>query len=240
VIAPAGLGFGLGLWLAASAAQNGAKPAEIASPVMRTAVASFDFERQGLPVSHWVIEIDQDGTGRYEELSRQEGMSATIRPIRVGASTRRRLDAGLEKVSAGNCETNLKHIAKTGTKKIAYHRGDAWVSCTFDYSDDRGLMDAVSAFQAIAQTLQFGEQLEHSLRFDRLGLDAEMDEVAKETGEGEAIEVENIAPVLQSIVEDDRVMERVRRKAARLLQDAGVAPGPGPVDDSARAEPNAR
>jgi hypothetical protein len=37
-------------------------------------------------------------------------------------------------------------------------------------------------------------------------------------------------------VDDDRVIERVRRKAARLLQDAGVSPASAP----APATPNAR
>jgi hypothetical protein len=53
-----------------------------------------------------------------------------------------------------------------------------------------------------------------------------MDSLISENKDGRAIELQNIAPVLQSIVDDDRVMERVRRKAARLLQDAAPAPNP--------------
>ena len=217
----AGLGLaGLGLGLAAGS--NSPAATSAASAAGQPVAVTFDFERQGLPVPHWAIDIQQDGSGHYDDLSHPNDPTAqTQRAIRVEAATRHRLDAGFDRVAAGKCEANIKNLANTGTKRIAYRRsGDVWVSCTFIYTEDKGLEDATTAFQAIAQTLQEGDQLEHSHRFDRLGLDAEIDELAKEVKEGEAIEVENIAPVLQSIAQDERVMERVRRKAARLLQDA--------------------
>jgi hypothetical protein len=74
--------------------------------------------------------------------------------------------------------------------------------------------------------MQYGDRLQREHRYDRLGLDAEIDSLTSEAQADRAIELQNIAPVLQSILEDDRVMERVRRKAGRLLQLAGVAPAP--------------
>jgi uncharacterized protein (UPF0147 family) len=53
-----------------------------------------------------------------------------------------------------------------------------------------------------------------------------MDALVSENAAGRAIEIQNIARTLQSIIDDDRVMERVRRKAARLLQDAAGTPPP--------------
>jgi hypothetical protein len=87
-------------------------------------------------------------------------------------------------------------------------------------------MDATAAFEAIAETMQYGARLQHEHRFDRLSLDAEIDSLVAEAKEGRAIELQNIAPVLQSIVDDDRVIDRVRRKTARLLQDAAPSPNP--------------
>jgi hypothetical protein len=100
---------------------------------------------------------------------------------------------------------------------------DAWSACTFNYSDDKALMDAVAGFQAIAATMQTGARLQHAHRYDRLALDADMDSLGEAVKNGTAIELENIAPVLQSIVDDERVIDRARRKAARLLQDAPAA-----------------
>ncbi|QMV19844.1 hypothetical protein GOB94_14985 [Granulicella sp. 5B5] len=184
-------------------------------------LSSFELDWPQAPVPHWSIEIAADGKGRYDLLSKGARPSATtMQPIVVTPATVSRLRGGYHAVKRGSCETRSKGLAKTGVKHIAYTFGspDAWSSCTFNYSDDKALMDAVATFQAIAETMQFGVTLEHQHRYDRLGLDATIDNLSVEVKDGRAIEMQNIAPVLQSIVEDDRVIERARRKAARLLQ----------------------
>jgi hypothetical protein len=196
-----------------------------AAPVLQSPgsgdLSSFEFDWPDSPVPHWSIEIAADGKGRYDLLSEGARPSATtMQPIVVTPATVSRLRGGYHAVERGSCETRSKGLAKTGAKHIAYTSGgsDAWSSCTFNYSDDKALMDSVAAFQAIAETMQFGVTLEHQHRYDRLGLDATIDNLAAEAKDDRAIEMQNIAPVLQSIVEDDRVIERARRKAARLLQ----------------------
>ena len=82
---------------------------------------------------------------------------------------------------------------------------------------------AANTFIGLAETLHMGEKLQHDHRFDRLALDSDMDVLESAVNEGRALEVGNIAPVLLSVVADDRVIDRARRKAARLLQGAGVA-----------------
>jgi hypothetical protein len=117
----------------------------------------------------------------------------------------------------------MNGIAQTGEKTFSLAFGAALSSCTFNYSDDEKLNDAASAFIALAETIRLGMKLQHDHRFDKLSLDADMDALLSEAGEGRALEPGNIGPVLQSLVDDDHVIDRVRRKAARLLQDAGAA-----------------
>lgn len=184
---------------------------------------SFTFNWPEAPIPHWSIEVHEDGTGRYDRLEADAKPSAqTLRPITVSKATLDRLRAPYKTVVSGNCETKLKHLAQTGEKHIAYTMAgsDVGSSCTFNYSDDKSLMSAADAFQAIAETVQTGEKLEHTHRFDRLGLDAQLESLTSQVKQGNAIELQNIAPVLKSIVEDERVIDRARRKAARLLQDA--------------------
>jgi hypothetical protein len=186
-------------------------------------VASFHFDWPESEVPYWSIEVYEDLSGRYDKLEAGTGASAaTRRPIVVTKATMDRLRGGYKTVVTGNCETKIKHLAKTGAKQVAYTMAgsDVWASCTFNYSDDKDLMEAVAAFQAIAETMQFGDKLEHTHRYDRLGLDAQLDFLSAEAKDGRAIELQNIAPMLQSIVDDERVIDRARRKAARLLQDA--------------------
>jgi hypothetical protein len=201
-------------------------------------VASFTLDWPGAEVPHWSIEVGEEAgdksSGRYDELGDGSPASArTTQPITVSTATSERLRAPYKTVAGGNCESKAKHIAQTGAKRLAYTMdgSDVWSSCTFNFSDDAAVMDAVAAFEAIAETMQYGARLQHEHRFDRLGLDAEIDALIAENKEGRAIELQNITTVLQSIADDDRVIERVRRKAAHLLQDAAPAPSPSPLSN---------
>jgi hypothetical protein len=161
----------------------------------------------------WTVRLKADGAGTYIETGTATG--ATM-PLAIGQET-----------------MLAKNVAKTGEKTILYEESGKVAQCTFNYSDDAGLMDAIATFQAIAETMQRGERLQHDLRYDRLGLDAEMEALVAAKQSGSAIEIGNIAPILQALVEDDHVIDRVRRRAARLLQDVG-APVPAGYDPSER------
>ncbi len=126
-------------------------------------------------------------------------------------------------VEGGRCETHNKNIAKTGVKVMRYSGAGREAQCTFNFSDDDRVNEAATAFEGLAETLQFGDRLRTKLRFDRLGLDGELDALQTAVTEGRASELGNIAPVLQSIVEEERVMDRVRRKAERLLGEVAPA-----------------
>jgi hypothetical protein len=178
----------------------------------------------------WKVRLQADGAGTYSE-----GPSADSKqmPLTVSAATLERLKQGEHAAKSGKCETKAKNVAKTGEKTIRYEAEEKTAECTFNYSDDAGLMGATAAFLAIADTIQRGERLQHDLRYDRLGLDAEMESLVAAQKDGSAIEIGNIASILQTLVSDDHVIDRVRRRAARLLQDAG-APVPAGYDPSDR------
>ena len=165
----------------------------------------------------WTVRLDARGAGNYSEAG-----SSTQQPLNVSVATVERIAHGEHRARLGRCETRQKKIAETGQKTIRYTGAEEDAGCTFNYSDDSELMDTVQVFLAIAETMQAGQRLKHDLRYDRLALDAEMDSLLANVKSGGAIEVANIAPVLHSLVDDDHVIDRVRRKAARLLQDSGV------------------
>ena len=178
----------------------------------------------------WKVRLQADGAGTYSE-----GATADAKqmPLMVSAATLERLKQGEHAAKSGKCETKAKNVAKTGEKTIRYEAEEKTAECTFNYSDDAGLMGATAAFLAIADTMQRGERLQHDLRYDRLGLDAEMESLVAAQKDGSAIEIGNIASILQTLVSDDHVIDRVRRRAARLLQDTGL-PVPAGYDPSER------
>ena len=179
---------------------------------------TFHFER-ATPAQRYTIYVDVAGNGSY-----REGDADAAKTIRLFDAMPKLSFALLGPVFRGNCETHAKNIAQTGKKTLMVENlGGTVAQCTFNYSDDEYVNEAVSALEAVAETMQVGEELAHEHRFDKLALDAEMTSFVAEVKAGRAIDVGNIADVLQSIVEDDRVMDRVKRNAARLLADSNDA-----------------
>jgi hypothetical protein len=190
------------------------------SPGLAWTSVELSFKPHDSAAHAWTVHIDANGSGTYTE---QSSTSSAPMPLTVSATTMDRLRRGEHAVKSGHCETKAKNIAQTGEKSIRYDLPDHPLACTFNYSDDAGLMDTFAAFQGIAETMQAGERLEHDQRFDRLALDSEMESFVSSVRSGSAIEVGNISAILQSLIADDHVIDRVRRNAARLLQDSGLA-----------------
>lgn len=220
------------LLMLSGAALFGINAAEAAggSALKWTAVELSMTPRSDGVAPSWKVRLQADGAGTYSE-----GATADAKrmPLMVSGATLERLKQGEHAAKSGKCETKAKNVARTGEKTIRYEAEEKTAECTFNYSDDAGLMGATAAFLAIADTMQRGERLQHDLRYDRLGLDAEMESLVAAQKDGSAIEIGNIASILQTLVSDDHVIDRVRRRAARLLQDTG-SPVPAGYDPSER------
>ncbi len=181
-----------------------------------------DWPAQLVPYFRVVVRGDGSGTVAMSRESSSEAGGATA--IRVSIATRDKLFA-VEPVIAGpkGCETGPKKLAQTGKKTVTLRRDGKVLTCTFNYSDDKRMQEAVSDFGAIELTLEEGPKLAHLHRYDRLGLDAEVNAFLEAVKSGRAIELGNISDVLRTLAGDGDVMERVRNRATDLLAmaDAG-------------------
>ena len=91
--------------------------------------------------------------------------------------------------------------------------------CVYNYStSDRRVTELTAMLQGIGETLDFGRRLEFEHRFDRLALDQETQDLVAAVDDGRATEPNVIARTLRSIAQDTAVLERVRGRAASLLQ----------------------
>jgi hypothetical protein len=72
----------------------------------------------------------------------------------------------------------------------------------------------------MAATMEEGSKLKRQYEHGRLSLDSELEFLDQMVHEGRAIELENIAPILQTIAGDDAVLQRVQRRAKALLATA--------------------
>ncbi len=196
---------------------------------------SFTLDRTGAAALHYTVQLDEaTGKGVYRATLPAAGnMGAagapTDLPIAVPPAALARVFAAVPLIQSNRCESHRKGVAQTGTKTLRLVGAGATSECSYNYSEDDRVNAATAVFEALAETMQYGDRLGTKLRFDRLGLDAEIDGLVAALADGRALAVGNIAPVLGAIQNDDRVMERVRRKAAHLLESAAL---PSPPADS--------
>ena len=118
------------------------------------------------------------------------------------------------------CASKAKNIADTGTKTLTYTGVDGTGTCTYNYSEEKNVVLLTEWFQGIAFTMDEGRKLDYLHRYDRLGLDAEMQLMVQAIEEKNALELRNISSTLSSIASDTDVMQRVRVRAAALLGQA--------------------
>ena len=193
------------------------------------AEVSFHFERTGLPVPKFTLTVKEDGTGRYEAdqaeipatLNSMRGQAAQHidRPIVLTSGTVPKLFKDAKSLNYFNldCESKAKNIANSGKKTLSYSGSDGSGSCTYNYSENKTVETLTDRFQAIAYTMDEGRRFEFLHKYDRLGLDAEMITFSQEVDAGRALELETIAPVLASIADDGALIQRVRLKARKML-----------------------
>lgn len=190
----------------------------------------FSFERPGLQVPRYHLEISENGLGSYggEELPFSVDNSDTppsplpfdSKRFYVSPGTVTKIYALARSLNQFTipCASMAKNIADTGKKTLIYiHLPDVRNSCTYNYTDNKDVQAITGIFQNIAETLDEGRKLDYLHRYDRLGLDAELVSFSREVADGHAIELQTIAETLSSLAGDPEVMQRVRTRASALL-----------------------
>ncbi len=192
----------------------------------------YRYERPGLPIPSYTYTLHEDGSGDFHAVYQPGPVqgAATAAPatemniaITLSAATTARVFQAVRSTDhfRSRCESKAKNVADSGTKTIEYSGPDGKASCTYNYTENKAVQSVTETFAAITMTLDMGRQLDFDHRYDRLGLDALMTTLVGALKEKNAIEVQTIAPVLQSIVNDGGVIERVRVAAGKMLQMAG-------------------
>lgn len=171
------------------------------------------------PVSY-SLEIAEDGSGIYRaSLSGAAGPGEMVQiAVQIhepllshlfGAVRSRRFFAG--------CGPMGGRIAFTGKKTLNYSGPEGAESCTFNFAREKSMNQVADELMAVAYTLQEGVRLNRDHRYDRLGLYDELASLQDAAQEHRALELQNIAPELQAIAQDDEVMNIARRRAQALL-----------------------
>ena len=186
---------------------------------------TFTYDNPALHPPHYVLVVHGDGAGSYR-VAADGDQPALDRPIALSAPLRDALFAYVRKSGSlkSNCDMNRHNLAFDGTKTLAYEGGGVSATCTYVHPKDAKLEALSEDLIATAYTLENGRKLELLLLHDRLGLDAELDALTQQHAARNALQMRNIAPVLQAIANDDGVLSRARERARSLLADPDPSP----------------
>lgn len=209
-----------------------AQTSEVPTPPVTTSSpeVSFKFDRVGLPVPQFTLRIHENGMGTYQAdqaeipatptSMRGQAAQHVDRPINLTSGTVAKIFKDARELNRFNveCASKAKNIADTGTKTLTYAGSDGSGSCVYNYSENKTVQSLTDIFLGIASTLDEGRKLDFLHRYDRLGLDAEINSFADEVKEGHAIELGTISPTLAAVADDTAVIQRVRLKAAKMLE----------------------
>jgi len=197
-------------------------------------VVQVDYSNPGLIPSHWTLTLHADGSGHFrsDRSNASEAAGQSIGSPQIVAPDQDRdvhLSAGFTgrvfqvarsgKWSGKECESHRK-VAFQGWKKLSYRGPDGEGSCEFNYSADREIQALGDSLVGVANTILEGARLEMLLQHDRLGLDREMEYAMDALGDGRIQQVCTIRGILERLVADPGVMERVRKRARLLLEKA--------------------
>jgi hypothetical protein len=189
-------------------------------------VIQVDFSNPGLSPPQWTLTLHADGSGHFRSQMAKIPASALKeieapsldRDIQVSPQFAGQVFSAAKRHDWFNehCESHLK-VAFQGWKTFTYIGPRGQGSCTFNYSKDREIQQLGDSMQAVAQTILEGARLQMLLQHDPLGLDQEMEYLTEAVGDGRAQQVCAIRGILERLVQDDGVLERVRKQARALL-----------------------
>ncbi len=189
----------------------------------------FSFENAQLDPASYVIVLHEDGSGHYSStpgLSSGAGDDVAPSPHDHAIEIHDPLLAGFFSTARSHhffdiaCEATGLHVAFTGKKLLAYTGPDGKGGCTYNWSRDPQINQMGNQMIAIGTTLEAGRRLAIEHVHSRLSLDAELENLDDAVKAHRALAIENIAPVLQSIADDENVMNRARMRARALLAAA--------------------
>ena len=221
------LGAGSGTALAQD---SGPTPA--AAPALPSVTFTQAFPRA--TPAYFSLRIDSAGHAAYES-RREEGepdQPVLSEPYQVeflvSEATAQRIFALAKDLNyfEGDWDFKKHRIADTGRKTLLYSDSSRTHQTTYNWSENRALEELTDIFQGIANTQEAAHELTRLRRYDRLGLNHQLERMEDMAKNGWLRELQVIAPLLEELANDREIMNIARQRAQHLLQMAASPPPP--------------
>jgi hypothetical protein len=210
----------------------------VESPTGSYITFKFDWD-QGRPWLRYSIAVDDAGNVHFEGVGNpiENGDGDTFsQDFTMTVANRQKIFEMAKKLDyfQGNFEAKQKNIAKTGQKTLGYHGRDGGGgqtsehSTTYNYSPNADVQELTRIFQSIAMTVDYGRKLAFQYRFDKLGMDAQLQSLRDMQASHYVEEMQAIEPILEKIAADPNMMHINRLTAKQLLKSLGSSGVPTP------------
>ena len=207
----------------AAALQDKDQPANPDVPTI-----TFDVYWEAATPQAYNISVDSSGKAKYssrnlvktkENNEDPEGSGFELEFTMSGAA-RDRLFQWAQEMNYfnGNFDYTKHRVADTGRKILTYADSTRHFQTTYNWSENRTIDQVTRLFTGISSTIEHGRRLQFKLRFDKLGLEAELKGMEDMAQKDELAELQIIAPTLQRIADDFSVLNLARQRARRLLE----------------------
>lgn len=183
--------------------------------------------------AYFSLRIDSAGHASYES-RREEGepdQPELGEPYRVqfaiSQATTHRIFALAESLRYfdGDWDFKKHRIADTGRKTLLYTDSTRSHQTTYNWSENRAVQELTDIFQGISNTQEAAFELDRLRRYDRLGLNQQLERMEDLAKNGWLRELQVIAPLLEKLANDREIMHIARQRAQHLLEMA-TTPAP--------------
>lgn len=164
------------------------------------------------------VTVSSDGTGTYD--GRQLSDPANPQAFKLTAATTQKifaLAAALHDFQSIDLESHKK-VANLGRKTFTYEKGGQKFSAEFNYTVRREAQDLASLFEKIASVEEHIQTLEFSMKYDHLGLPAELLRIQIDLDNKALADPELMVPALEEIIHNPRYLHLAQVRAQNILQ----------------------
>jgi hypothetical protein len=164
------------------------------------------------------IKVSEDGPATYD--IRQSTEDPAPQPFEVSAPVRAKLFAlagELHDFAGADLDVHRK-VAELGQKTLRYEKGGEVHEAQYNYTTNRPASQLQAIFEGLAQQLEDLDLLQHTVKYDHLGVNDAITQFEIHINQRILPEPERLLPVLDSIAADSRLVEVARGRARALAE----------------------
>ena len=169
----------------------------------------------GSAPEYFEVTVDESGAAQYREAPDEEPLEFTVDE----AAKQELFDAAGRLDRFSKDIASKRKVAFTGDKVLRYEPAEGAPSeARFSYTEDETARQLVDWFHRASETERLLIELERVERFDRLGVNDALLALQSSYDRGRVVAPEQFLPILQKIVEQDRILHLARSRAAGLIE----------------------